>query len=542
MLNINATVINHGMTMTNASGGVAPTLPTGSSGVDAISFAITGAEWTGATLYAYFWQDPGAVYKVTVSNSAAEIPAEVLITPGVVYVALAGDKTGGARISTNACLFTAEQGALTAESAPAPTHSMFEAAVDAAVAEITADVTAAVSSRINALSASATAEFPVVLADVTSWAIGAINSSGAPIDSTKYLRSAYRRIRSRQMLYLPDTDWRIKVFCYTTNSESGFVKSIGYQDASEGIIVDPFSDGGDIYRTCVCKKDGSVLSDADKNHVAAAFQFRLATDTSLSSAGYPADAAAAASRIKNRISSLDELAWGGKTYRDIFVNGDLLHGEGLFESGSLDYWTVQGEPSLLDNDGNHVLDCSSTGETCRVRSASFTVPAAARRSMFVAVKANVLSVSDAGSRGFGVSSSSSESYGGLPYTKGLVTTVTNGYITLGGVYAYTSGITSGYQDMVYIGNNGTGISGHAAYDNAVWINLYNVFGASAPTEDEMLELYETFVAYVSRFKPAEVKSNLSPDFKSALLAYLRCIPTASAEGKDLFIALESSLT
>lgn len=130
MININASVVGHAMSIANS------TLPTGSAGVDAISFTVSGSEWTGTTQYAVFWQDPAAVYKVAVSNNAAAIPKEVLTVPGTVYFALYGDGSSSTRISTNACLFTAEQGALTAETAPAPTPSMFEAAVDAAVDEI----------------------------------------------------------------------------------------------------------------------------------------------------------------------------------------------------------------------------------------------------------------------------------------------------------------------------------------------------------------------------------------------------------------------
>lgn len=139
MINLNASVIGHTMTLTNASGGSAPTLPTGSSGVDAVSFSVTGSDWTGTTMYAVFWQDPGAVYRVAVSDNAAAIPAEVLSTSGNVYVALYGDN-GDTRISTNACVFTAEQGALTAENAPAPTPSIFEQAVAAAVAAALATI------------------------------------------------------------------------------------------------------------------------------------------------------------------------------------------------------------------------------------------------------------------------------------------------------------------------------------------------------------------------------------------------------------------
>ncbi len=139
MINLNATVVGHSMTLTNASGGAIPTLPTGSINVDAVSFTVSGADWTGTTMHAAFWQDPGAIYKADVSDNVAVIPSEVLTTPGIVYVALYGDNGTSSRISTNACPFSAEQGALTAENAPAPTPSLFEQAVSEATDEAIAN-------------------------------------------------------------------------------------------------------------------------------------------------------------------------------------------------------------------------------------------------------------------------------------------------------------------------------------------------------------------------------------------------------------------
>ena len=108
-------------------------LPTGSVDVDAAVIAnIYGDEWNGYTLTAQFWQDPSEIYEVAFDNNTAVIPAEVLAKPGIVHMAVYGTKNDE-RISTNAVRFEIEEGSYTEAGAPAPTLSMFEEAVNAAV-------------------------------------------------------------------------------------------------------------------------------------------------------------------------------------------------------------------------------------------------------------------------------------------------------------------------------------------------------------------------------------------------------------------------
>lgn len=134
MLYIYANVINHALMLSNVSAGYsAVSLPTGSIATDAVEFSFSGADWDAcSTKKAVFWQDPGAPYEVTITNNIAAIPSEVLTDPGIVYLGVYGDN-GSTRITSNVRGFTAEQGALTAETAPAPTPSLFEQAVDEAV-------------------------------------------------------------------------------------------------------------------------------------------------------------------------------------------------------------------------------------------------------------------------------------------------------------------------------------------------------------------------------------------------------------------------
>lgn len=388
---------------------------------------------------------------------------------------------------------------------------------------------------------------------VSSWSYGAISQSTGENSgtSTSYVRTGTYHPSTRFHLALVGV-YDIRVFRYTANG-SGFVDCTPWTDGAVGLDVDPYTDSGTYYRYSVAKKDRTAISSTELTYIKDNFKGWAAADTTLSLRGYAADAKAVSemrdeisAEIAHRITSLDEIAWGGKSYRDIFVTGDLLHGEGRFESGNLDGWAAtQGEPTLITEGGGHVMECVSDGSSVRVQSGTFTVPATGRRQMFAACRVNVLSVTSAGNRGFGIVDRNGEGSDGLTFAKGLVTTVTDGYVTVGGRYAYNTGITTGYEDRLLIGNytqssESSPIVGTATYNNAVWINLYNVFGSTVPSEATMLELYNRYSDYLDRRKAGE-SDGLSATAKAALLALLQDIPYASPSAQAHYTALVNAL-
>ena len=111
MITITATVSAHSL-MLGSTSSTMQVLPTGSFGIDRISFSISGTDWTSATtVKAQFWRDDSSeIYEVTVTNNLAIIPKEVLKTTGKLYIALYGITGSTKRISTNAVCIEIEQG------------------------------------------------------------------------------------------------------------------------------------------------------------------------------------------------------------------------------------------------------------------------------------------------------------------------------------------------------------------------------------------------------------------------------------------------
>lgn len=131
MFNIEVRINKHNLSV--GYGNRQSVLPTGSIDVDAVVIAtFYGDEWNGYACTAQFWQDPGEIYEVAFVNNTAVIPAEILAKAGIVNLAVFGTKND-TRISTNTVQFEIEQGSYTEAGAPAPTLSMFEQAVNAAV-------------------------------------------------------------------------------------------------------------------------------------------------------------------------------------------------------------------------------------------------------------------------------------------------------------------------------------------------------------------------------------------------------------------------
>lgn len=523
MININASVIGHSLILNNMSHN---SLPTGSIGVDQIALTFSGSEWTSASAkYAVFWQQPEAVYKAEISNNTAVIPAEVLTERGIVHVAVYGDLSGDARISTNEVTFEAEQGALTAETAPAPTPSMFEQAVDAAIGEITEATYGAATNRYYSIDL-----YPD--GPLTAWNPGTISAStGNNLDSganaTNYVRCNRRNPGRRCHLSLLG-GYDIRVYYYTSSAYTG--TATDWTDGAVGIDLDPATDPGTYYRYSVAKRPRGVLSDAEKAYITANFKAYTATDITLTENGYPADAKA----VGERVNSLDEVAWGGKSFRDIFSKGDLLKGQGQFEKGNLDYWSPQtgAEPTIVAEGAGHVLDCISSGSRCSVTSPTKTLTN--KPYMFLAARVKVLDATTPAT-GYGIAS---RNYSGNYGVLGVVTAVTDGYVTVGGRYQPS---TNSSDDFIYVGNMGSANAGHCMIDNIVWINLTSVFGSgNEPSETRMMGLYERYIKYLDRHKPGG-GAGLSAEAKTALLALLRDVAYSTPSAESHYNALVNAL-
>ena len=346
MINLNATVVGHAMTLTNASGGSAATLPTGSSGVDAVAFTISGADWTGTTMYAVFWQDPAAVYKVAVSSNAAAIPSEVLITPGTVYVALYGDNGTTSRISTNACVFTAEQGALTAETAPAPTPSMFEAAVDAAVDEILEtiiDDTLTIEGK--AADAKATGDritnavLPLVQGESWSPAITvgqSIGTSGATTVNTKRCRttSLWAAAGARTAIALNSDTYQMSVREYGSGSSISASNYVGTISGGfvNGLVLLPSS--AVKFAVAFTRADDAVMTDSDADAIKAALMQYKLTDTTLTASNVPADAKTVGDKMQVNESLINTLFSDVKTSLSYIDNRYVDYTDGVLKVSS----------------------------------------------------------------------------------------------------------------------------------------------------------------------------------------------------------------
>lgn len=140
MINISANIAGHALMLWSPVA-----LPTGSIAVDQLELAqVVGEEWAAcATVTAQFWIKPTEIYEAEFENNVAVIPQEVLSGVGLLHIAVYGSDAGGTkRISTNTITMPITQGSFTEASAPAPSASLFEQAVSAAVEEVKDEILA----------------------------------------------------------------------------------------------------------------------------------------------------------------------------------------------------------------------------------------------------------------------------------------------------------------------------------------------------------------------------------------------------------------
>ena len=137
----NATVNGHSLVLGQLTGSQI-TIPTGSEGVDAVSFTFSGSDWnTFTTRKAQFWIDESEIYESALNNNGvAMIPQAILNNPGIVHMAVKGISSREEVISTFSVAFMICRGSFSEANAPTPSQSLFNAAVTEAVTSILASI------------------------------------------------------------------------------------------------------------------------------------------------------------------------------------------------------------------------------------------------------------------------------------------------------------------------------------------------------------------------------------------------------------------
>ena len=343
--------------------------------------------------------------------------------------------------------------------------------------------------------------YPDARISVYIWESGSISeSNGSNITNNSRVRMANRiqYAHRRFVTFANGADYQFKLFCYTASSGGTFIGSrpaSHWCDADCGIVLDPFRDGGAWYRIVVRRKDNSVIGADERTAISQSLQFRRLTDTSFTLADVPADAVETGKAIKNKITSLDEIAWRGYTYRDIFVDGDMFEGAGFFENGTLAHWNpLNGNPVINGTAPNYTLKTFSDSEVAsgRISVTSDTQVLANRPYAFMATKINVTRLAGTG-EGVGMANANRNSSASSEALKKYVSAPTDGWVTLGGSYRPTSASSS---DYMLLGCIGAGIDADAEFSVPVWINLTETFGASFPTDAELIQLYNNYYDYI----------------------------------------------
>lgn len=315
MININATVVEHSLLLNNSTSGATAMLPSSSVAIDQIQFTFTGSDWTNATTKkAVFWQDPSAIYTVTIANNAAVIPAEVLANPGIVYVAIIG-VNGSTRISTYARPFAAEQGALTADNAPAPTPSLFEQAVEAALDAIVDDTLSIAGKAADAKATGDRITSSVLpLMQGESWEPNLVKgetiaANGNTGISSKRCRtySTWAAAGTRTAIEITDSTYKIYVAEYGSDSSISSANYIGAitDGFVSGLVMLPIS--AVRFAAVFTRADEANITDEDIAAIRSAVKQYRITDTTLSNANAPADARTVGDKLQVSASLVDTL-------------------------------------------------------------------------------------------------------------------------------------------------------------------------------------------------------------------------------------------
>lgn len=118
---INIMCVDQTLQLTNS-----PVLASGGVKVDRINFSFCPL-WEGLTKTAVFYRSTEEVYHVLLSGDSCTIPAEVLVSPGVLYIGVMGVDSNGVTRPTAVLPYVVRQGAITEGVEPAePTPDIYE--------------------------------------------------------------------------------------------------------------------------------------------------------------------------------------------------------------------------------------------------------------------------------------------------------------------------------------------------------------------------------------------------------------------------------
>lgn len=203
--------------------------------------------------------------------------------------------------------------------------------------------------------------------------------------------------------------------------------------------------------------------------------------------------------------TLDSIAWGDKTYRDIFISGNAYHRYGDFENGLGDIIETYGNPVITTDvsvSKEHSLKCfgeTSTYIKYPIKTNAFIEGG----NVYVAIKVKCMRY-ESGIAGVQ-----------LPYyfpTGGAeigVKSTTNNFVIVSDL---ATNIHLGATTGIYIGTFHTA-NIDAYLDDFVAINLGSVFGENYPTKKELDYLYEIYTKIV-RIKNNGESSN---DYKEKIM-------------------------
>lgn len=376
-------------------------------------------------------------------------------------------------------------------------------------------------------------EYCVEDSNFLTWESGALRyNNGIEVASSSVARSVYCFEPKIRYISMP-SEWKIRAAVYSSTDASTFISSYNWVDGEKGFFINPLNDNGNYYRYCIQKKDESNLNNTkDLSDIRKYFK---RTDS--------INQDSINSLVLRHISSLDEIAWGDLTYRDIFIKNDLLEGKGIFKNGVLDSdWSITaGNPELILENGKYILKCHSERSTCKIQYK--TIPYFNRPEMFCAAQVKVLmSELTSSSEGCGLTNRF-QSSGSLPRYKGMVKSSNNQYTVVGGKYGATNtSVLQDSDDYLVVGNHDVSDICIAYYKNIIWLNLTNIFGSDyIPTEAQMFVLYNNFVNYLERVSLDSIDNTvLNSNATMALLQLLNNLSITS-EAQQLYSTFVSSL-
>ena len=185
--------------------------------------------------------------------------------------------------------------------------------------------------------------------------------------------------------------------------------------------------------------------------------------------------------------TLDSIAWGTKTYRDIFITGNKLP-DGNFEDGLSFADRITNDPVITEeaySSKAHSLKCfGSVSRQIKVNEYPATGPYVSGRAYYSAIKCRCDRISN------GQAGMQTAYFDGTGHAKSIsVTSVTDGFVTASDLVVNVDPTAN---SGVFIGTFSSA-NADAYVDDVVIIDLTAVFGETYPTKEELDNLYDEYL-------------------------------------------------